>query len=287
MNQIEFSKYQGLGNDFIIIDCRINDISSSNVLSKNTVINICHRRYGIGADGIIFVLSSATNSYVRMKIINSNGTEAEMCGNGIRCLVKYLIDKDNINKNEFNIDTLAGVIKSIHDNNNNISVNMGVPIINPLKIPTNLEIHQKHLPEGEIKIGEKDFKIYAIGMGNPHLITYLEDINNVPISTWGPILENNHEFPSKTNVHFTRIINRNNIEILVWERGAGETSACGTGACAVVAASIILDKCDSKVKVKLPGGFLNINWPNCKGDIYMQGPAKYVYDGIFSLTDFI
>tara|TARA_Y100001968_G_C19444620_1_gene764595 strand:+ start:1571 stop:2446 length:876 start_codon:yes stop_codon:yes gene_type:complete len=291
MEKIKFSKYQGIGNDFIVIDARSNDlITHLGTLNHDYSKLLCHRNFGIGADGIVLILKSDEGYDIKMKIINSDGTEAEMCGNGIRCMIKYLIDNHyqliDINK-DIRVQTLAGLILAKYNTSGQIDVNMGFPIFTPELIPTKLSKGSNGIAEGKIDLFDKSINIYSVSMGNPHLITYIEKLNEIDINKYGPFLENHNLFPSKTNVHFVNIKNRTTLEILVWERGCGPTYACGTGACATVVCSYKLGLCDDKVRVRLKGGFLDISWKGTNSPVHMIGDAKLVYTGIINLTDLI
>ena len=281
MKNITFEKYQGNGNDFIVIESR------GNYLYKNYEINkffdikkICNRQFGIGADGVIFIEEPFEDNYAKMIIFNSDGSEAQMCGNGIRCLVEYLHVNDSMNnKNiEYKIETKAGlkIAKYINDE---ITVKMGVPILESQNIPTTIEKKINSIPSHEFI--EKNFnnKGYAVGMGNPHLIFFVQDLDSIALSTLGPIFENNELFPEKTNVHFCQILNRDNIKVKVWERGAGPTLACGTGACAIHVAAYKLGLCNSVTIVSLPGGNLKIDWSKDDSEVMMTGNAKKVFSG--------
>jgi len=281
MKNITFEKYQGNGNDFIVIDSRGNDLYKNYDTNKFLDIKkICNRQFGIGADGVIFIEQPDEDNYAKMIIFNSDGSEAQMCGNGIRCLVEYLHVNDSIkNKNiEYKIETKAGlkVAKYINDE---ITVKMGVPILDSQNIPTTIEKKINSVPTHNFI--EKNFsnKGYAVGMGNPHLIFFLQDLDSIALSILGPIFEKNELFPEKTNVHFCQIINRENIKVQVWERGAGPTLACGTGACAIHVAAYKLGLCNSKTIVSLPGGNLKIDWSNDDCEVLMTGNAKKVFSG--------
>ena len=291
MNSVEFSKYNGLGNDFILIDALNDDIYEKLINKKENIVStMCNRNFGIGADGLILALPSTNHADVRMRILNSDSTEPEMCGNGIRCLVQFLIDKkllkDNINS-DFKIQTLAGVLTAKRYEDNLISVNMGNPIIEPKDIPTDLSIGSYSIPQGLVSIDDHTLEIFSVGMGNPHLVTFTNDLDKIPFKKWGNFLENHFLFPQKTNVHFVQLINRNSIRIVVWERGCGLTLACGTGACASVVASSILGLTEREVKVSLPGGDLIINWPDNDSPVYMKGPAKLNFTGNFKMDDIL
>ena len=277
----KFAKYQGLGNDFILFDARSNYLD--NLFSKNKdnlIEHICNRNFGIGADGVILILESNKKCSVRMKIFNSDGSEPEMCGNGIRCLLAFLNDNNEIKKkSDIAIETKAGIILTSIDDNKYIKVNMGLPILSPDDIPTKLLMNNLKIPNGFIKINDKNFKVYAASMGNPHMILFVDDIEQIPFEEWGRYFEKHHSFPNDTNVHFVELIDHSNIKVKVWERGCGPTLACGTGACACVVVTSILGKTLDSANVYLPGGKLKIEWPNQSGPVFMQGPASKVFSG--------
>ena len=285
MENIIFEKYQGNGNDFIIIDSRGNEIFN-NFKSKDIIDikKLCDRQFGIGADGVIFIKESDRNNFAKMIIYNSDGSEAQMCGNGIRCLVEYIhrSNKETINSSEYRIETKAG-LKIAQYKDGEITVKMGKPILDTNQIPTTIDTKHNHLPSYLFKESNFEQQGYAVGMGNPHLIFFIKDINKISLSLLGPIFENNKLFPEKTNVHFSQIIDRNNIKVRVWERGVGPTLACGTGACAVHVAAFILGLCDSETTVNLPGGNLKINWSRLEDEILMTGYAKKVFSGKYIL----
>ena len=276
-----FSKYQGLGNDFIIIDARANNLDSLFSINKDNIIeHLCDRNFGIGADGVILILESKNKCLVRMKIFNSDGSEPEMCGNGIRCLIAFLNDNNEIKDNsEIPIETKAGLILTSIDANNNIRVNMGEPILSPQEIPTKLLMNKLTVPNGMITIDDQNLNVYAASMGNPHMIVFVNNIDEIPFDYWGKYLEKHKSFPNDTNVHFVQLIDQANIKVKVWERGCGPTLACGTGACACLVITSKLGKTLDRANVYLPGGKLEIEWPNQTGPIFMQGPALKVFSG--------
>ena len=237
------------------------------------------RHFGIGADGIILIQNSDIADF-KMRIFNSDGSEAEMCGNGIRCVGKYVYDNGLTHKENITIETLAGVkkLKLFCEDGicNEIEVNMGEPKFKNKDLP-NIE-NEEITKDLKIKVDDKDFRFTVISMGNPHAITFVESIEEIPLEKYGPIIENHELFPNRTNVEFVEIQDKNHIKMRVWERGAGETFACGTGACACVAAGGVNGYTDSNVEVELPGGKLNIKW-NEDNSIYMKGPASKVFDG--------
>ena len=280
-----FQKYQGLGNDFIIIDCtkqRLPDHYFDKAI--NLISSLCDRRFGIGADGIIFNQSPSNVGDSRMQIFNSDGSQAEMCGNGIRCLARYLFSTSKYcSQKELRIETLAGLIIATQTDDKSICVDMGQPFLDPSKIPTTLSKNSIGLPQGKVTIENKTIDIYSVGMGNPHLITYIDNISDVPILRWGPLLESNEMFPSKTNVHFVSTLSKEKLHLKVWERGSGETMSCGTGACASAVCSILLGKVNKTLTVSLSGGDLTIKWNGIGEPVLMTGEAQFVYAGEISL----
>jgi len=263
MKTLKFKKMHGLGNDFIVIDSRKEDLSEINLNDLAKV--FCDRHFGIGADGIVVVWPSEKAHY-RMQIINSDGSEPEMCGNGIRCFAKYVYEADNLKEEVMSVETPAGIIVPavIVENGkvNGAEVDMGVPE-----------------DKGEISL--EGFNLKKISIGNPHAIAFIDDLSSIDLSEIGPLIEINPNFPNRTNVEFVKIINKKEIDLKVWERGAGETLACGTGACASVAAAVILGKTERRVLVHLPGGDLDIEWQASDGHIIMRGPAETVFEGSF------
>ena len=286
MNKFEFYKYQGNGNDFIIIDSRDNDIYNS-LISNNffNVKKLCDRNFGIGADGIIFILNAKYGNDSKMIIYNSDGSEAEMCGNGIRCMIEYLNNQENslINKFKYRIETKAG-LKVAKYNSGKITVKMGKPIFENKLIPTTINKNINELITERFNYKNFNAEGYAVGMGNPHLIFFVEDLSSVSHKELGPVFENNNLFPEKTNVHFCQIINSEKIIVKVWERGVGSTLACGTGACAIHVAARKLSRCKAKTTIILPGGELFIEWNNTEDEVLMTGIANKVFKGCFNFT---
>ena len=284
MNQFEFNKYQGNGNDFIIIDSRENN--KYDELISNDLFDIkklCDRNFGIGADGIIFIVDPEHNNDAKMIIFNSDSSEAEMCGNGIRCLIEYLNDQDKENKKfEYKIETKAG-LKLAYYKSGQISVNMGKPVLKKELIPTTINNYFNEIPNSNFNYKNFNSVGYAVGMGNPHLIFFVDDLSLISHEELGPIFENSTFFPEKTNVHFCQIINSEKIIVKVWERGVGSTLACGTGACAIHVAAKKLSRCEAKTSINLPGGELSIEWNNTNDEVLMTGIASKVFKGSFGL----
>ena len=276
-----FSKYHGLGNDFIIFDARGNNLDNLFTENKDNFIeHLCNRNFGIGADGIILILESKNKCFARMRIFNSDGSEPEMCGNGIRCLIAFLNDNNEIKeKSEVRIETKAGLILTSIDGNENIRVNMGEPILSPKDIPTKLSMGNLTVPNGKIKIDNQLLNVYGASMGNPHMIVLVNKVEEIPFEKWGESLEKHNTFPKDTNVHFVELIDKSNIKVKVWERGCGPTLACGTGACACLVVTSKLGKTLNNANVYLPGGKLEIEWPNQAGPVLMKGPALKVFNG--------
>ena len=277
----KFKKYQGLGNDFILIDAREPTIPLDPYEPNSELIrSICDRHLGIGADGIIFVLPAENDGDIQMKIFNSDGNEAEMCGNGIRCLCKFIVDNNQMkSKESLKVETLAGIITSQLQEDGRILVDMGIPILDPICIPTKLLIGSCGLPQGTIQYENKEFEVASVGMGNPHVIVLVDNLDSIKLDVIGPYIEHHKFFPSATNVHFLEVVDCSNLRILVWERGSGATLACGTGACATLVAAKLLGLSSEKADIHLPGGILNISWPGRSEPVSMIGPAEYVFSG--------
>ncbi|MEW6416727.1 MAG: diaminopimelate epimerase [Nitrospirota bacterium] len=300
---MNFTKMQGLGNDFILIDCLNQDCrftppqsppcqggemggypSEIGELAKR----LCNRRFGIGADQILLLYPS-TSADFKMRIFNADGSEVEMCGNGIRCLAKYIWDRNLSRKNTLEIDTLAGIIRP-EKAGEMVKVDMGEPIFDPEKIPVRIvqsskfkvqslkTQNSKLIIDYPLQIEDKEFKITCVSMGNPHAIIAVDDLPNFPVTYYGPMIESHPIFPKRTNVEFIKVANPAEITMRVWERGSGETMACGTGASAVAAASNIKGLTSKNVTIHLLGGDLFIEWAD-DNHIYMTGPAVEVFEG--------
>jgi diaminopimelate epimerase len=275
---LQFSKYQGLGNDFLILEGRQGQLSVG--ISEPDPVwvrRICDRRFGVGGDGLILALPPQADGDLRMRIFNADGTEAEMCGNGIRCLARYLADTDGeAPGRRWAIETPAGMIRPELMSDGQLQVDMGAPFLEPTSIPTTLE-SEAGLPRGSLEIDGVPLNVASVGMGNPHVVIPVDDLSRIPFEEWGAALEVHPVFPAKTNVHFLKVHSRDRLEIRVWERGAGPTLACGTGACATLVAAVLLDLADEQAEVMLPGGPLLISWPGRTGSVLMTGPAEAVF----------
>lgn len=283
--RLQFVKMHGIGNDYIYIDnikekfpCFVSEESLSH-LSRT----ISDRHFGIGSDGLIMILPSEIADF-RMRIFNADGSEAQMCGNGIRCVAKYVYEKNMTKKTTLQIETLAGIkeiLLFVKDRKvESIRVDMSVPILEPCRIPV---IGEKtgDFYNKNIKVKDKTFNITMIGMGNPHCVIFTEVLSDELINTYGPLIENLSIFPEKTNVEFVKIKDRKHIEMRVWERGSQETLACGTGACAASVASRLNGFIENNVEVKLKGGYLKIEIDENNQHVFMTGGADFIAEGIY------
>lgn len=275
--KINFTKMQGLGNDFVVLD--FEEFEKTQKTPSELALKLCDRKFSIGADGLMIVNPNVVDADIAWIFYNSDGTMAQMCGNGMRCFAKYVTDKGYINKRQFSVKTQAGIIRPEILENGEIKVNMNLPILECEKIPFN-SIHNL---DYNLSVQDKTFNINAISMGNPHCIIFTEDDTMTMAKKYGPDIEKNVIFPEKTNVEFVNVISKNEVALSVWERGCGITLACGTGACATVVAGILRGYLDNKVKVNLPGGSLNIEWAGTKENpaesVYMTGKAEYSFIG--------
>ncbi|MDP8215496.1 MAG: diaminopimelate epimerase [Candidatus Euphemobacter frigidus] len=267
--KIEFTKMQGLGNDFILIDDSEGDLA----LQPEQVRFLCDRHFGIGADGIITV-GPSTRADLKMRIFNPDGSEPEMCGNGIRCLALYARQRGLVTEEEIRVETRAGIMRPrIKDDL--IVVDMGEPELSGPLIPVNLP---GKVIDHPVKFGGTAFSITCVSMGNPHCVLFFPPDQTLPVEELGPVIETDKLFPGKTNVEFVQVIDREEINLSVWERGAGRTLACGTGACAAVVAGVLNNKMGRRVLVHLPGGDLRVEWES-DNHLFLAGPVAFVFTG--------
>ncbi len=276
-NMLKFTKMHGIGNDYVYMDAINQDIKDKNKLAQF----VSDRHFGIGSDGLILIEPSDKADF-KMQMFNSDGTEAEMCGNGIRCVGKFVYDKGLTNKENITIETLAGIktlAMTIENGKMKLArVDMGEPILEPEKIPVIAK--EKPVKNLNLKAEDKEFKFTCVSMGNPHAVTFIkEDVNQFDIGKYGKILEIDKAFPKKSNIEFINVINNKTLKMRVWERGAGETLACGTGACASVVAAVLNGYTEREVTVHLLGGDLTIEWNEKDNHVYMTGSATTVYEG--------
>ena len=273
---IKFTKMHGLGNDYVYIDAINQNIENESTLAQF----VSNRHFGIGSDGLILICKSNIADF-KMRMFNSDGSEAEMCGNGIRCVGKFVYDKGLTNKTIVTIETLAG-IKTLKLNTKDgkvetVRVDMGEPILNPKEIP--VISNEEPVKNLVLEADDKKFKFTCVSMGNPHAITQVENTDNFDVEKYGKILEVDKAFPNKTNVEFIQIVDEEHVKMRVWERGAGETLACGTGACGTAVACYLNGETGRKVEVELLGGNLYIEWDEKDNHVYMTGPAVTVFEG--------
>lgn len=273
---IKFTKMHGLGNDYVYIDCINQSIENESELSKF----VSDRHFGIGSDGLICICRSDIADF-KMRMFNSDGSEAEMCGNGIRCVGKFVFDKRLTTKKIVTIETLAGiktlVLNVEEDKVKTVRVDMGEPILEPEKIP--VISNENPVKNLELEVEKRKFKFTCVSMGNPHAITIVENTKDFDVEKYGKVLEVDKVFPKKTNVEFVQILNKDTIIMRVWERGSGETLACGTGACATAVACYLNGLTNREVDIQLLGGTLHIKWDENDNHVYMTGEAKTVFEG--------
>ena len=273
---LRFTKMHGIGNDFVILDL----ITQKYQPNASDMKKMADRHFGIGCDQVLIVEapSNADNDF-RYRIFNADGSEVEQCGNGARCFARYVYDKNLTGKKHLKVETAAGLIE-LHIEKQGIRVNMGTPVLEPARIPFLAETQAK---EYALRVGNDTFTIGAVSMGNPHAILRVDNVTAAPVEKLGPLIEHHERFPNRVNVGFMQILGPNHIKLRVFERGAGETLACGTGACAAVVHGILQGWLQTPVSVDLPGGQLIIEWQGGQHPVYLIGPAAHVFDGKFRL----
>lgn len=273
---MKFTKMQGIGNDYVYVNCFEETVENPAAVSEF----VSDRHFGIGSDGLVLIMKSDCADF-RMRMFNADGSEAEMCGNATRCVGKYVYDNGLTDKTDITLETKAGIkyLKLFTENGKvtRVTVNMGEPILTPQLIP--VDYTGEEFINKVISVDGTEYAITCVSMGNPHAVVYMDDIENLDIETLGPKFELHQIFPKRTNTEFVKVIDKSTVEMRVWERGAGETLACGTGACAVLVASVLNGKCERKSTVRLIGGELTIEWREDDNCVYMTGPAEKVFDG--------
>ncbi|WOD38330.1 diaminopimelate epimerase [Nodosilinea sp. E11] len=279
---MEFSKYHGLGNDFILVD---NRHQSEPVLSPEQAAAWCDRHFGIGADGVIFALPGQGGTDYTMRIYNSDGSEPEMCGNGIRCLAKFLETLETADgstpqaPHTYRIHTLAGLISPTLQPDGQVTVDMGPPHLLAKDIPTTLAAAEEKVVGVPLTVADQTWSVTCVSMGNPHCITFVDEVATISLEAIGPQFEHHEAFPQRINTEFIQVVRPDYLKMRVWERGAGITLACGTGACASLVAGVLSGVCDRAATVELPGGPLHIEWSAADNRVYMTGPAELVFQG--------
>lgn len=273
---MKFTKMHGLGNDYVCI----NGFRENVPMPEKAAIALCDRHYGIGADGMLLILPSEKADF-RMKLYNADGSEAGMCGNGIRCFGKYVYDHGMTKSQELTIETLSGLrrlsLKTVSGKVEEVRVDMGIPVLDPHCIP--IQSEKDLVLQEPIQVCQKDFLITGVSMGNPHIVIFGEDLEQLPMEKWGSALEFHPKFPERTNIEFCKVIDQKTIRMRVWERGVGETFACGTGACAAVVAAVLNGFTEREVCVKLPGGQLEVAWDQETQHVFLTGEAQMVFEG--------
>jgi diaminopimelate epimerase len=277
---MKFTKMQGCGNDYVYVDCTKKSLENIPELA----VKISDRHFGVGSDGLILIKPSEKADFM-MDMYNNDGSSGKMCGNGIRCVAKYVYDNALTDKKQLSIETLSGIKEldlTVEDGKVSfVTVNMGSPVTKPSQIPV---ISDKEIMIKEpVMVGGRTYEITCVSMGNPHAVVFVEDTQKLPLETIGPLFESHEIFPDRVNTEFIQVIDRKHIKMRVWERGSGETLACGTGACASVMACILNDLTEHEVTVSLLGGDLKIRYDEEKNTVFMTGPAVKVFDGEFEL----
>lgn len=273
---MKFTKMQGCGNDYVYINCFEEKVEDAPALARK----VSDRHFGIGADGLVLIKPSSRDDFT-MEMYNADGSQGKMCGNAIRCVGKYVFDHKMTKKRELAVETLAGTkylsLNVSGDKVSEVTVLMGVPVFEPEKIPVVAE--GKSVVDMPVTVDGRKYRITVVSMGNPHAVIFVEDIKNFPIEKIGPLFERHEMFPERVNTEFVKVLDRENISMRVWERGSGETWACGTGACASAVASVINGYTDGKVTVHMLGGNLHIRYDGEGGQVHMTGPAVEVFRG--------
>lgn len=273
---MKFTKMQGIGNDYVYVNCLEEKVDHPEELAKL----VSDRHFGIGSDGLILIKPSEVADF-EMAMYNADGSRGEMCGNGIRCVAKYVYDRGLTDKTHISIETLAGIkyleLTVEKGQVSQVRVDMGEPELLAEKIPVISQ--QEKVIDVPITAGEKDYRMTCVSMGNPHCVVFMEDVEHLEIEKVGPLFENHELFPKRINTEFVKVIDRKTLQMRVWERGSGETLACGTGACATAVAAMLNGFCEEEVQIHLLGGDLTIEWNKESNHVFMTGPAEIVFDG--------
>ena len=279
---MKFTKMHGLGNDYVYVNCFEEKIDNPPAVARF----VSDRHFGIGSDGLIMINPSKTADF-EMEMYNADGSRGEMCGNGIRCVAKYVYDYGLTDKTQISVETLGGIKYldlTVEDGKVSlVKVDMGKPELEADRIPIISEREQ--VIDEPIEVDGKEYHMTGVSMGNPHTVIYVDDEKGMDLEKIGPKFENHERFPKRINTEFVHCIDRQTVEMRVWERGSGETLACGTGACAVAVSSILNNLTDTQVTVKLLGGDLQIEWDREKDRVFMTGPATVVFDGVIDITE--
>jgi len=277
MVMLRFTKMHGLGNDFVVID----GIRQTVTLDAERVRRLADRRFGVGCDQVLLVEHSSREGIdFRYRIFNADGGEVEQCGNGARCFVRFVRDQELTDKNEIAVETLGGVIVPRLERDGQVTVNMGVPRLDPKDVPFVAPSRQL---THDLEVDGESVAVTVLSMGNPHAVQVVADVNRAPVTTQGPQIEHHSRFPKRVNAGYLQVLDRGHVRVRVWERGSGETLACGTGACAAVVAGRLRGLLDEKVDVQVRGGTLQISWRGEGEPVWMTGPAVRVFEGEIDL----
>lgn len=276
---MRFTKMQGIGNDYIYVNCFEEDLPDD---PAALAVRMSDRHFGVGSDGLVLIQRSDVADFA-MRMFNSDGSESEMCGNATRCIGKYVYERGLTDKTRFTLMTGAGLkvleVKAADGHVQFVRVDMGGPELEPAKIPVKLP--GAMVMGQRLQVGGANYDVHCVSMGNPHCVVYVRDPEVLDLPELGPQFEHHPVFPRLTNTEFVQVIGRDHLKMRVWERGAGETLACGTGACAVLVASVLTGRTDREVDIDLRGGRLHIFWSPEDNHVYMEGPAEFVFDGVW------
>ncbi len=273
---MRFTKMHGIGNDYVYVNCFEEQVKDAPALARK----MSRQHYGVGSDGLILICPSDVADF-EMKMYNADGSESEMCGNGIRCVGKYVYDRGLTDKTAFTVMTGAGLkvlrVKVVKGKAAAIRVDMGAPELRPELIPVDLP--GETVMGQRLQVGSSVYEIHCVSMGNPHCVIFVKDPDQIDVEQVGTLLENHPIFPNRANIEFVQVVSRDHLRMRVWERGSGETLACGTGACASLVAAVLTGRANRQVTMDLLGGSLDLDWDFEDGHVYQEGPAKFVFDG--------
>ncbi len=283
---IAFTKMHGAGNDFVVLDATAQELPALESFSRQ----LCDRNFGVGADQVLVVRPprDAAAADFRMDIYNADGSQVEMCANGVRAFFKYLRDRDRFDGDELRVETLSGVVRPRWAGSNRVRVDMGRPILSPAKIPTRLGSGEGPVLDALLEADGREWLVSSVSMGNPHAVIEVDDVDRAPVASAGSAIENHPAFPNRVNVEFVQVLDRGRIRQRTWERGTGETLACGSGACATAVTAVLRDRVNSNVQIELRGGTLEIEWPGQsapEASVFMTGPAEEVFAGHFPVLE--
>ncbi len=280
--QLTFTKMHGAGNDFVVLDGIANELPPIEPLASK----LCDRHFGIGADQLLVVRPSRAADF-RMQIFNADGSQVEMCANGIRAFYQFLRDRGHTSAQQISVETLSGIVRPAWAGPGQITVDMGLPVLVPAKIPTSLRIEGEDddtpVLDVPLEVDGETVRVSCVSMGNPHAVVFVDDPDTAPVERLGPAIENHAAFPNRVNVEFATPIGRSRIRQRTWERGTGETLACGSGACAVAVVSMLLNRVERSVVIELRGGELELRWESEADSVFMTGPAAEVFTGSYPL----